>query len=99
MDFGIKGKSARVCAGSKGLGKGCAMALAGKTVDEVTQQRLKPFPPGVSKTRSSSANCAPVYVRLYMRACICAPVYSVRLYLQRAGVLHLRTEFPHRIPH
>jgi len=28
MDLGIKGKSALVCAGSKGLGKGCAFALA-----------------------------------------------------------------------
>jgi 3-oxoacyl-[acyl-carrier protein] reductase len=28
MDLGIKGKSALVCAASKGLGKGCAMALA-----------------------------------------------------------------------
>jgi 3-oxoacyl-[acyl-carrier protein] reductase len=28
MDFGIKGRSALVCAASKGLGKGCAMALA-----------------------------------------------------------------------
>jgi 3-oxoacyl-[acyl-carrier protein] reductase len=28
MDLGIRGKSALVCAGSKGLGKGCAMALA-----------------------------------------------------------------------
>ncbi|MDP6343014.1 MAG: SDR family NAD(P)-dependent oxidoreductase, partial [Alphaproteobacteria bacterium] len=28
MDLGIAGKSAIVCAASKGLGKGCAMALA-----------------------------------------------------------------------
>jgi 3-oxoacyl-[acyl-carrier protein] reductase len=28
MDLGIEGKSALVCAGSKGLGKGCALALA-----------------------------------------------------------------------
>ena len=28
MDLGIKGKTALVCAASKGLGKGCAMALA-----------------------------------------------------------------------
>jgi len=33
MDFGIKGKSALVCAGSKGLGKGCAIALAGEGVN------------------------------------------------------------------
>ena len=28
MDLGIKGKSALVCAASKGLGKGCALSLA-----------------------------------------------------------------------
>ena len=28
MDMGIKGRKAIVCAASKGLGKGCAMALA-----------------------------------------------------------------------
>jgi 3-oxoacyl-[acyl-carrier protein] reductase len=32
MDLGIKGRRAIVCAGSKGLGKGCAMALAGEGV-------------------------------------------------------------------
>jgi len=33
MDFGIKGKKAIVCAASKGLGKGCAQALAREGVD------------------------------------------------------------------
>jgi 3-oxoacyl-[acyl-carrier protein] reductase len=33
MDLGIKGKSALVCAASKGLGKGCAMALAQEGVN------------------------------------------------------------------
>jgi 3-oxoacyl-[acyl-carrier protein] reductase len=33
MDLGIKGKSAIVCAASKGLGKGCAEALAREGVD------------------------------------------------------------------
>ena len=33
MDFGIRGKSALVCASSKGLGKGCALALAGEGVN------------------------------------------------------------------
>jgi 3-oxoacyl-[acyl-carrier protein] reductase len=28
MDLGIAGKSALVCAASKGLGRGCALALA-----------------------------------------------------------------------
>ncbi|MEE8506117.1 MAG: SDR family oxidoreductase [Kiloniellales bacterium] len=33
MDLGLKGKRALVCAASKGLGRGCAMALAGEGVD------------------------------------------------------------------
>ncbi len=33
MDFGIRGKKALVCAASKGLGKGCAVALAGEGVE------------------------------------------------------------------
>jgi 3-oxoacyl-[acyl-carrier protein] reductase len=41
MDMGIKGKSALVCAASKGLGKGCAMALAGEGVDLVITARGK----------------------------------------------------------
>ena len=33
MDLGLKGRRALVCAASKGLGRGCAMALAGEGVD------------------------------------------------------------------
>jgi len=33
MDLGLKGKTAIVCAASKGLGKGCAMSLAREGVD------------------------------------------------------------------
>ena len=33
MDLGLKGKTALVCAASKGLGKGCAAALAAEGVD------------------------------------------------------------------
>jgi 3-oxoacyl-[acyl-carrier protein] reductase len=33
MDLGIRGRKAIVCAGSKGLGKGCAMALAREGVE------------------------------------------------------------------
>ncbi len=33
MDLGIRGRSALVCAASKGLGKGCAMSLAREGVD------------------------------------------------------------------
>src|SRR5262249_45575098 len=35
MDLGIKGKKAIVCAASKGLGKGCAQALAREGVEVV----------------------------------------------------------------
>lgn len=39
MDLGIKGKTALVCASSKGLGRGCAMALAGEGVNLVINAR------------------------------------------------------------
>ncbi|MEO0728812.1 MAG: SDR family NAD(P)-dependent oxidoreductase, partial [Pseudomonadota bacterium] len=39
MDLGIKGRKAIVCAASKGLGKGCAMALAREGVDVVISAR------------------------------------------------------------
>ena len=39
MDLGIKGRSALVCAASKGLGKGCAMALAREGVSLVITAR------------------------------------------------------------
>ena len=39
MDLGIRGKTALVCAGSKGLGRGCAEALAGAGVDLVLNAR------------------------------------------------------------
>jgi 3-oxoacyl-[acyl-carrier protein] reductase len=39
MDLGIRGKTALVCAASKGLGKACAMALAREGVDLVITAR------------------------------------------------------------
>ncbi|MFV2035507.1 MAG: SDR family oxidoreductase [Halocynthiibacter sp.] len=39
MDLGIKGKRALVCASSKGLGRGCAEALAAEGVDLVINAR------------------------------------------------------------
>ncbi len=39
MDFGIRGKTALVCAASQGLGRACAMALAGEGVDVVITAR------------------------------------------------------------
>jgi 3-oxoacyl-[acyl-carrier protein] reductase len=41
MDLGIKGKTALVCAASKGLGKGCASALAREGVNLVITARGK----------------------------------------------------------
>ncbi len=41
MDFGIRGKTALVCAASKGLGKGCAEALAREGVNLVITARGK----------------------------------------------------------
>src|SRR6056300_1567911 len=39
MDLGIKGRTALVCASSKGLGRGCAEALATEGVDLVLNAR------------------------------------------------------------
>jgi len=41
MDMGIKGKTALVCAASKGLGKGCAQALAAEGANLVITARGK----------------------------------------------------------
>jgi 3-oxoacyl-[acyl-carrier protein] reductase len=41
MDLGIRGKTALVCAASKGLGKGCAVALAREGVNLVITARGK----------------------------------------------------------
>ena len=41
MDLGIRGRTALVCAASKGLGKGCAMALAREGVNLVITARGK----------------------------------------------------------
>jgi len=39
MDYGITGKRALVCAASKGLGRGCAEALAAEGVNLVINAR------------------------------------------------------------
>jgi 3-oxoacyl-[acyl-carrier protein] reductase len=41
MDLGLRGKKALVCAASKGLGRGCAMALAREGVDLVITARSR----------------------------------------------------------
>ncbi|HRK18996.1 MAG TPA: SDR family oxidoreductase [Hyphomicrobiaceae bacterium] len=61
MDLGIKGRTAIVCAASKGLGKGCAMALAkegvnvvisarGKDALEATADEIRKAAPGIKVT-------------------------------------------------
>ncbi len=39
MDLGLEGRSAIVCASSRGLGKGCAMSLAKNGVNVVVNGR------------------------------------------------------------
>jgi 3-oxoacyl-[acyl-carrier protein] reductase len=41
MDYGIRGRTAIVCAASQGLGRGCALALAREGVDVVINARGK----------------------------------------------------------
>ena len=41
MDMGLKGKIAIVCASSRGLGKGCAMALAAEGTNLIINGRDK----------------------------------------------------------
>src|SRR5262245_47071014 len=50
MDLGIRGRKAIVCAGSKGLGKGCAFALAREGVELVLNAR------GVEALESTAAD-------------------------------------------
>ena len=70
MDLGIKGKTALVCAASKGLGKGCAMALAregvnlvitarGKEALEATADEIRNEPPARRSPRSPATSPRP----------------------------------------
>jgi 3-oxoacyl-[acyl-carrier protein] reductase len=52
MDLGIRGKTAIVCAGSKGLGFGCAVALAQAGVNLVINARSK------GPLEDAAENCA-----------------------------------------
>ncbi len=64
MDLGIRGKTALVCAASKGLGKGCAAALAREGVNLVITARgreaLEQTAAGSSSAEigSRAKNCA-----------------------------------------
>ena len=55
MDLGIRGRRALVCASSKGLGKGCAEALADEGVDLVLNAR------GVESLEETAANIRATY--------------------------------------
>ena len=55
MDLGIKGKRALVCASSKGLGRGCAEALAADGVDLVMNAR------GVEALEATAAEIRETY--------------------------------------
>ena len=51
MDLRIAGRTALVCAASKGLGKACAMALAGEDVNLVVNART----PGTQEAAAEKA--------------------------------------------
>ena len=54
MDTGLKGKSALICAASKGLGRACAMALAAEGVDvTITARTAGPLEATAAEIRSA----------------------------------------------
>jgi 3-oxoacyl-[acyl-carrier protein] reductase len=55
MDLGIQGRRALICASSKGLGKGCAAALAGEGVDLILNAR------GAESLEATAANIRSTY--------------------------------------
>ena len=55
MDLGIQGRRALICASSKGLGKGCAEALAGEGVDLILNAR------GAESLEATAANIRATY--------------------------------------
>ena len=62
MDLGIKGRKAIVCASSRGLGKGCAMALAQAGVSLVLNGRDKAVPEATAKeiSKATGVSVTPV---------------------------------------
>lgn len=62
MDFGIRGKTALICASSKGLGHGCAQALAAEGVDLIINARTPaPLQAAAAALRATYAiNVTPV---------------------------------------
>ena len=57
MDLGIAGRWALVCAASKGLGRGCAMALAGEGVNVVITARGAETLEATAASRTGSDSC------------------------------------------
>ena len=55
MDLGIQGRRALICASSKGLGKGCAEALAGEGVELILNAR------GAESLEATAANIRATY--------------------------------------
>ncbi|GAB1363404.1 hypothetical protein MASR1M32_26400 [Rhodobacter sp.] len=61
MDLGIRGKKGIVCAASKGLGRGCASALAGAGVDLVICARgAEALEATAAELRGTGATVTPV---------------------------------------
>ena len=59
MDLGIRGKKAIVCASSRGLGKGCALALAEAGCDLVVNGRATRAPARLLFVDASGVERAP----------------------------------------
>ena len=95
MDFGIKGKRATVCLGSKGLGKACALALAGEGVNvTVVALREGPLGPAAEEIRSESAVTVTTASTAF--ATETGQQSALRLHLQRRGFQYYRSEFSDR---
>ena len=80
MDLGIKGRRAIVCASSKGLGRGCAMALAGEGVHvtltargaealKQTADDIRKANPGVTVTEIVGDITTPAGREAVLKAC------------------------------
>src|SRR5215471_933707 len=80
MDLGINGRWALVCAASKGLGKGCALALAGEGVNlvitargaealEATAQQLRRVPGAGQVIAVAGDITTPVAREAALKAC------------------------------
>ena len=80
MDLGIKGRRAIICASSKGLGRACAMALAGEGVHvtltargaealKVTADEIRKNNPGITVTEIVGDITTPAGREAVLKAC------------------------------